>query len=279
MGEGGERQAANRCRRRRAAGHGGAIVSGTLCGPAAPPRSAPLEKNSHAGGTQSSTGGGLSTGMWASASEGQAQARMAAHTRGMKDWAGHFGLVELRKTSGHGACENPNGYAYLTAEVAMPLERYVALPPWEQATARAAAVALTLDTAVVAGTAAARLWGIDVLDWRQPRVDALHVDGKRAGGRCRAAGDAGRAAVPGSAGGPRGARPLHPERGERAGVACAGAAGAFRRPGHRVDCRPSRHPRPRDRRNLLRGPADQRVAHRRNRRRREVRRGNVRPHR
>ena len=69
--------------------------------------------------------------MWASASEGQAQARMAAHTRGMKDWAGHFGLVELRKTSGHGACENPNGYAYLTAEVAMPLERYVALPPWE----------------------------------------------------------------------------------------------------------------------------------------------------
>lgn len=103
----------------------------------------------------------------------------------MRDWAEHFGLVELRKTSGVGARENPNGYVYLTAEVAMPLENYAALPPWEQATARAAAVGLTLDTAVVAGTAAARLWGIDVLDWRQPRVDALHVDGKRAGGRCR----------------------------------------------------------------------------------------------
>lgn len=44
-------------------------------------------------------------------------------------------------------------------------------------------MALTLDAAVVAGTAAARLHGIDVPGTGQPAVDVLHVGGKRPGGR------------------------------------------------------------------------------------------------
>lgn len=99
----------------------------------------------------------------------------------MRDWRGHFGLIEVRKASGRRVWERPGDYVLITREVAMPAARYAALPPWEQATARAAAVALTMDTAVVIGSAALRLWDIDVAGWRQPHIDVSHVDGKKAG--------------------------------------------------------------------------------------------------
>jgi len=51
----------------------------------------------------------------------------------------------------------------LTSEIAVPASYYRALPPWEKAEARAAAVGLTVDRGVVAGKAAARLWGIGLL--------------------------------------------------------------------------------------------------------------------
>lgn len=100
----------------------------------------------------------------------------------MRNWGDHFGLSDMRTKAGARARSDVEHVA-LTAEIAMPLRRYAELPPWEQATARAAAVALTLDAAVVAGTAAARLHGIDVPGTGQPAVDVLHVDGKRPGGR------------------------------------------------------------------------------------------------
>lgn len=51
----------------------------------------------------------------------------------------------------------------LTSEVAVPAAYYRSLPPWQKAEARAAAVGLTVDKGVVAGKAAARLWGIGLL--------------------------------------------------------------------------------------------------------------------
>lgn len=51
----------------------------------------------------------------------------------------------------------------LTSEVAVPADHYRNLPPWGQAEARAAAVGLTVDKGVVAGKAAARLWGVELL--------------------------------------------------------------------------------------------------------------------
>ncbi|MFD5868157.1 hypothetical protein ACFWGD_06030 [Corynebacterium sp. NPDC060344] len=96
----------------------------------------------------------------------------------MRNWKEHFGLIEVRTKAGDHVWGNVNRYLFLTAEVAMPLEPYASLPPWEQATARAAAVALTIDSAVVVGSAAARLMGIQVLGWAQPTVDTMLVDGK-----------------------------------------------------------------------------------------------------
>lgn len=102
----------------------------------------------------------------------------------MKNWGKEFELVQVRRQSAADRqfWGNRDKYVYLTAEVAMPKEKYEQLPPWEQATARAAAVGLTADTAVVAGKAAARLLGISVLDW-EPVVELMHVNGKQAGSR------------------------------------------------------------------------------------------------
>lgn len=85
----------------------------------------------------------------------------------MDNWKHIFGLIELRKTSNldHDIIDKvrDGSLLKLTAEVAIDAENYRSLPKWEQATARAAAVGLTVDKAVVSGLAAARLWGIELL--------------------------------------------------------------------------------------------------------------------
>lgn len=85
----------------------------------------------------------------------------------MDNWKHVFGLIELRKISNfdHEIIDKirDGSLLNLTAEIAIDAGTYQQLPTWEQATARAAAVGLTADKAVVAGLAAARLWGIEVL--------------------------------------------------------------------------------------------------------------------
>ncbi|RNE49661.1 hypothetical protein [Corynebacterium alimapuense] len=103
----------------------------------------------------------------------------------MENWKDAFGLIELRKVPNydHDTIERiNNGFLIkLTAEVAVEAHSYRLLPRWEQARARAAAVGLTVDTAVVSGPAAARLWGIEVLGTKQA-VD-LHLPGRAKPGR------------------------------------------------------------------------------------------------
>lgn len=108
-----------------------------------------------------------------------AQTAGPGHAAGMENWGKRFELIEVRKKGGQHVWNDKNRFMFLTAEVAMPIEQYAGLPPWEQATARAAAVALTVDSAVVVGSAAARLHGIHVLEWGQPHVDLMLVDGKQ----------------------------------------------------------------------------------------------------
>ncbi|GAB3704793.1 hypothetical protein [Corynebacterium nasicanis] len=82
-------------------------------------------------------------------------------------WKDVHHLIELRRipltdtdTRAHLAAGH---LLRLTAEVAVPADYYRGLPPWKKAEARAAAVGLTADKAVVCGMAAARLWGIALL--------------------------------------------------------------------------------------------------------------------
>lgn len=100
----------------------------------------------------------------------------------MKNWGKHFGLVEIRKKTTQETWNNAKHHTLLTGEVAIRTEQFSALPPWEKATAWAAAVGLTVDTAVVAGKSAARLWGIEVLGWDEA-VELMHTDGNQAGSR------------------------------------------------------------------------------------------------
>lgn len=85
----------------------------------------------------------------------------------MKNWPDHFCLIQLRRLTLKDqdvlAKVADGTLRKLTKEIAMDARAFADLPPWDKATARAAAVGLTADTAVVAGPAAARLWGIDVL--------------------------------------------------------------------------------------------------------------------
>lgn len=105
-------------------------------------------------------------------------------TVSMKNWGKEFSLVQVRRrpVADREFWENVGDYVRLTAEVAVPRTEYQELPPWEQATAKAAAVGLTVDTAVVAGKSAARLLGIAVLDW-DPVVELMYVDGKKPGSK------------------------------------------------------------------------------------------------
>lgn len=100
----------------------------------------------------------------------------------MKDWGKFFGLVEIRKRSAQGVWDGAGKYTLLTSEVAMKTRDFRALEPWERSRARAAAVGLTVDTAVVTGKAAARLLGISVLGWGEA-VELMYLDGRKAGPR------------------------------------------------------------------------------------------------
>lgn len=85
----------------------------------------------------------------------------------MKNWAEEFGLINLTrlKQSDHEVSRRvaDGVLRKLTAEVVMDAELYEQLPPWDRAAARAFAVGLTVDKAVVSGQAAARLWGLHAL--------------------------------------------------------------------------------------------------------------------
>lgn len=102
----------------------------------------------------------------------------------MENWPQTFELIELRKKTqaDHDFWHNKGAYRLLTPEVVIPNEIYGDLEEWKRSTALAAAVGLTMDTAVIAGRAAARLWEIDVLS-DDPTVELLHTDGKQAGAR------------------------------------------------------------------------------------------------
>lgn len=101
------------------------------------------------------------------------------------DWKDTHQLHDLRKLT-LGSDELGEGIAAgrlikLTAEIAIDKSYYQKLPPWEKAEARAAAVGLSADTAVVSGMAAARLWGIKLLGV-EDKVD-LHLPDKGRPGR------------------------------------------------------------------------------------------------
>lgn len=82
-------------------------------------------------------------------------------------WKETHQLIELRKvplTNTDVAAGVASGRLLrLTAEVAVPRAYFTGLPPWGKAEARAAAVGLTADKAVVCGMAAGRLWGLSLL--------------------------------------------------------------------------------------------------------------------
>lgn len=85
----------------------------------------------------------------------------------MKNWQEEFQLVNLTKLL-HSDTETSaaisNGQMIkLTHEVAINAEKYRSLPAWDKAAARAFAVGMTVDKAVVAGQSAARLWGYQTL--------------------------------------------------------------------------------------------------------------------
>lgn len=103
----------------------------------------------------------------------------------MKSWKQKYGLINKRNMAITDTefWDSLASYKFLTAEVAMPRSSYDELAPWVRPTVQAAAVGLSVDTAVVAGKAAARLWGISVHAWRDQNVDLLYLEGKRAGAR------------------------------------------------------------------------------------------------
>lgn len=101
-------------------------------------------------------------------------------TAGMKNWATEHQLIELRRQSATDEefWRTRHTLRNLTAEVAIPEHVHRQLTPWDRATARAAAVGLTVDTAVVTGLAAARLWGIKVLS-SDPTVELTLPERRR----------------------------------------------------------------------------------------------------
>ncbi|GAB3594330.1 hypothetical protein CFAEC_11675 [Corynebacterium faecale] len=85
----------------------------------------------------------------------------------MKNWGKEYGLINLTHLSysdRHIHDQLVDGSLIrLTAEVVMSGATYRRLPPWERAAAKAFAVGMTVDKAVVGGQAAARLWGLQTL--------------------------------------------------------------------------------------------------------------------
>ncbi|WP_156228974.1 PDDEXK family nuclease [Corynebacterium comes] len=85
----------------------------------------------------------------------------------MENWGEIYGLINLTrlKISDRDVLEQltDGTLRRLTAEVVVNRGVYDRLPPWERATARAFAVGMTMDKAVIGGQAAARLWGLQTL--------------------------------------------------------------------------------------------------------------------
>lgn len=85
----------------------------------------------------------------------------------MDNWGKKFGLINLTqlRQSDHEILDRlaDETLFKLTAEVVMDTAAYQQLPPWDRAAARAFAVGMTVDAAVVGGQAAARLWGLHTL--------------------------------------------------------------------------------------------------------------------
>ena len=86
----------------------------------------------------------------------------------MKNWGQEFGLINLTrlKQNDHELNDRlrDGTLRKLTAEIAIDSTFYGELPPWDKAAARAFAVGMTMDKAVVGGQAAARLWELATLE-------------------------------------------------------------------------------------------------------------------
>lgn len=86
----------------------------------------------------------------------------------MKNWGQEFGLINLTrlKQNDHELNDRlrDGTLRKLTAEIAIDSAVYRELPPWDKAAARAFAVGMTMDKAVIGGQAAARLWELATLE-------------------------------------------------------------------------------------------------------------------
>lgn len=94
----------------------------------------------------------------------------------MRNWGKELGFVEVRGLTDRA------GYKLLTAEVAVADRVWEPLAPWDKSAARAFAVGLTMDTAVVCGKSAARLIGIELPGW-EDTVEVTYLGKRKPGGR------------------------------------------------------------------------------------------------
>lgn len=102
------------------------------------------------------------------------------------DWKDTHQLTDLRKLkltdSDISTAIRTGRLIKLTAEVAIDKQYYDGLPTWKRAEARAAAVGISVDKAVVSGMAAGQLWGIKLLGVEEAVDLHLRVRGGRAAG-------------------------------------------------------------------------------------------------
>lgn len=94
----------------------------------------------------------------------------------MRNWGKELGFVEVRRLTDRA------GYTLLTAEIAVRDSTWEPLAPWDKSAARAFAVGLTMDTAVVCGKSAARLIGIELPGW-EDTVEVTYPGNRKPGGR------------------------------------------------------------------------------------------------
>ncbi|WP_156227907.1 hypothetical protein [Corynebacterium comes] len=94
----------------------------------------------------------------------------------MRNWGKELGFVDVRGLSDRA------GHTLLTAEIAVTDELWTPLAPWEKSAARAFAVGLTMDTAVVCGKSAARLIGIELPGW-EDTVEVTYPGKRKPGGQ------------------------------------------------------------------------------------------------
>lgn len=95
---------------------------------------------------------------------------------GMRNWGGELGFADVRTLGGRA------GHTLLTAEIAVADSVWGPLAPWEKSAARAFAVGLTMDSAVICGKSAARLIGIEMPGW-EDTVEVTYPGNRKPGGR------------------------------------------------------------------------------------------------